>query len=289
MIFDFVNIDPINKGFSSDKKYCASLSDGNKYLLRLSNIDSYEKKKEEFHLMKLVEALDIPMCLPIDFGIENNKVYSIHSWIYGEAAENYIPKLSENEQYLYGIKSGTILKRIHSIPLDNVEESWDIRFNRKMNKKLEVYSASPLKFDGGTNLINYINENRNLLKDRPQSYHHGDYHIGNMLIEKDNLKIIDFDRYDYGDPFEEFNRIVWSAQKSPLFASGMVDGYFNDNPPLEFWKLLALYISSNTLGSLAWAFEFGEDELIVILNQANEILKWYDNMKNIIPTWYKSK
>ena len=85
--------------------------------------------------------------------------------------------------------------------------------------------------DGGTNLINYINQNRHLLKDRPQSYHHGDYHIGNMMIEKDNLKIIDFDRYDYGDPFEEFNRIVWSAQKSPLFASGMVDGYFNDNPP----------------------------------------------------------
>lgn len=53
----------------------------------------------------------------------------------------------------------------------------------------------------------------------------------------------------------------------------MVDGYFDFNPPLEFWNLLALYISSNTLGSLAWAFEFVEEEVIVMLNQANEILE----------------
>jgi len=29
----------------------------------------------------------------------------------------------------------------------------------------------------------------------------------------DELIIIDFDRYDFGAPWEEFNRIVWSAKK----------------------------------------------------------------------------
>ena len=51
-----------------------------------------------------------------------------------------------------------------------------------------------------------------MLANRPQSFQHGDYHIGNMMIENNKIVIIDFDRYDFGDPWEEFNRIVWCAQ-----------------------------------------------------------------------------
>ncbi len=32
-------------------------------------------------------------------------------------------------------------------------------------------------------LGDYINANRHLLSGRPQSYKHGDYHIGNMMID----------------------------------------------------------------------------------------------------------
>ena len=126
-----------------------------------------------------------------------------------------------------------------------------------------------------------------MLKNRPQVYQHGDYHIGNMMIGRGGkLYIIDFNRNDYGDPWEEFNRIVWCAQKAPLFASGMVNGYFDGDVPLEFWKLLALYISSNTLSSVYWAIPFGQNEVDTMLNQAKEVLSWYDNMRNPIPTWY---
>ena len=63
--------------------------------------------------------------------------------------------------------------------------------------------------------IEYINNNRHLLKDRANTFQHGDYHIGNMMINKSNeLVVIDFDRDDYGDPWEEFNRLVWSIQVS---------------------------------------------------------------------------
>ena len=100
------------------------------------------------------------------------------------------------------------------------------------------------------------------------------------------LHIIDFNRNDYGDPWEEFNRIVWCGQKSPLFASGMVNGYFDGEIPMEFWKLLALYISSNTLSSVYWAVPYGQNEINTMLNQAKDVLSWYDNMCNSIPTWY---
>ena len=56
---------------------------------------------------------------------------------------------------------------------------------------------------------------------------------------------------------------------------------------MEFWKLLALYISSNTLSSVPWAIPFGDEQIQVMVNQAKDVLSWYDNMKNPIPTWYK--
>ncbi len=110
-----------------------------------------------------------------------------------------------------------------------------------------------------------------------------------MMIDKSGkLFIIDFNRNDFGDPWEEFNRIVWCAQAAPRFAAGMVDGYFGGDVPQEFWELLALYISSNTLSSLPWAIPFGDGEVATMTNQAADVLSWYDNMTNPVPTWYRN-
>ena len=67
----------------------------------------------------------------------------------------------------------------------------------------------------------------------------------------------------------------------------MVDGYFHGEPPLESWKLLALYTASNTLGSLPWSIPYGEGEVRVAKQQAAEVLGWYDNMKRWVPRWYQ--
>ena len=109
-----------------------------------------------------------------------------------------------------------------------------------------------------------------------------------MVDSAGQLQIIDFDKYDFGDPWEEFNRIVWCAQAAPVFASGLVDGYFDSCVPEEFWRLLALYISSNTLSSVPWAIPFGQEEIEVMLNQVKDVLSWYENMQRIIPTWYQT-
>ena len=71
-----------------------------------------------------------------------------------------------------------------------------------------------------------------------------------------------------------------------MFASGIINGYFDNEVPLEFWKLLALYISSNMLSSIPWAIPFGEGEVDTMLNQAKDVLSWYNNMRNPVPTWY---
>ena len=150
-----------------------------------------------------------------------------------------------------------------------------------------MYAECPLKYPGGEAFLNHIARSRHLLDDRAQTFQHGDYHTGNMMIDRSGvLTIIDFDRDDHGDPWEEFNRIVWCAQLSPAFASGMVDGYFDGDVPQEFWQLLALYICQNSVGSLPWAIPFGEEEIQVMQNQAAEILQWYDGFRTVIPSWY---
>ena len=277
----------IDKGWSGDKKYCITDENGGKYLLRVSDISQYDTKQAEFNRMKQVASLGVPMCKPIEFGTCEEGVYSIQGWIDGGDAEQVIPGCSDTEQYAYGLEAGRILRKIHSIPAPETQEDWEIRFSRKMDNKIKKYCECPVKYENGLAFIDYINENRHLLKNRPQSYQHGDYHIGNMMIGRDGrLYIIDFNRNDYGDPWEEFNRIVWCAQKAPLFASGMVNGYFNNHVPTEFWRLLALYIASNTLSSVYWALPFGQGEVDIMLNQGKEVLAWYDNMRKPVPTWY---
>ena len=283
---------PIDKGWSGDQKYCAVIADGTKYLLRISSIDRLERKRGEYEKMCEVAELGIPMCLPVEFGACAEGVYSIQSWIDGVDAKETVMTMDPETQYHYGLDAGRILAKIHTIPAPKDAPSWETRFNAKIDRKISMYENCELKYErGGDDFLSYLAHNRHLLSGRPQSYQHGDYHIGNMMIDcSGKLTIIDFDRDDFGDPWEEFNRIVWCAQATPAFASGMVDGYFEGNVPMEFWRLLALYICSNTLSSLPWAIPFGEKEIQVMRNQAAQVLDWYDGMTNVVPSWYlKSK
>ena len=280
----------IDKGWSADQKYCAVTADGQKYLLRISSIDRLERKRREHEKMSEVAQLGIPMCLPLEFGICEESAYSVQSWIDGEDADDRIMTMDSATQYRYGLDAGRILAKIHTIPAPADAPNWENRFNAKIDRKIAMYENCELKYEsGGDAFLQYIAENRHLLQGRPQSYQHGDYHIGNMMIAKDGvLTIIDFDRDDFGDPWEEFNRIVWCAQAAPAFASGMVDGYFDGDVPIEFWKLLALYICSNTISSLPWAIPFGVGEIQVMRKQAAQVLEWYAGMQQVIPTWYQT-
>lgn len=278
---------PIEKGWSGDRKYCVTSADGGKYLLRISPPEKHDRRKREFDKMRQVAALGIPMPELVEFGICDEGVYTLENFIDGVDAEEYISGLSAEKQYAYGLDAGRILGKLHTIPAPADTPAWEPRYNAKIDRKITMYESCELKYENDQPFLTYIAENRHLLANRPQAYQHGDYHIGNMMVDSNGvLTIIDFDKDDFGDPWEEFNRIVWCAQAAPAFASGMVDGYFGGDVPLDFWKLLALYICSNTLSSLPWAIPFGEGEIQVMRKQANDILIWYHNMTNVVPNWY---
>ncbi len=290
----FTSMTPIHKGWAGDQKFRVTTEDGTRYLLRVAPPEQYEKQKATHAYMAALAAKDIPMCRPISCDLCENGVHVLQSWINGEDAEAVIPSLPAEEQYAYGLDSGRILARMHEIPAPEGCVPWKTRYGQKIDRKLTMYAACPLRYENGQAFIDHIARTRHLIADRPQVYQHGDFHIGNMMVESDRrLVIIDFEKADWGDPWEEFNRIVWCAQAAPAFASGMVDGYFGVDAggavPREFWELLALYIATNTLSSLPWAVPFGEREISTMMRQAAEVLEWYGGMTNIVPNWYQTK
>lgn len=286
--FRITSKEAVTKGWSGDDKYCIIDENGQKYLLRSAPIAMAKQKKAEFFWMQQAEKTGIPMCRPLYLEETENHIHTVHSWIDGKDAEDVMRSLPQNDQYRYGWKAGEYLRKLHTIPAPEWVPAWEERFNAKIDRKIQMYSHCPLKYEGGQAFLDYLAANRHLLKNRPLTFQHGDFHIGNMMIDKDGqLIIIDFNRFDFGDPWEEFNRIVWCAQKAPAFAAGMVDGYFDGQVPEVFWQLLALYISSNALSSLPWAIPYGEEEITVMQKQAQDILSWYDGMRTVIPGWYK--
>ena len=138
-IYDtIIKKEPLTEGWSEDKKYCATTADGTKYLLRISPLTQYESKKILFSMTEQIAALNIPMCIPIEFGTCDEGVYCIQSWIDGEDLKPILPTLSDTEQYALGIQAGKILRKIHSIPVPKTQELWSEKYNREINAKIII-------------------------------------------------------------------------------------------------------------------------------------------------------
>ena len=160
----FTSKERISKGWSRDKKYCVTDEQGARYLLRVSDPGEYERKEQEFYWMKQAAALGIPMCEPLEFGVCEEGVYSVQSWIEGVDAREVLDTMPDTRQYVYGLEAGRILRRIHSIeaPEKNGDgtplEDWESRFGRKLDRNIRRYQECPLKYEGGQAFIDYVNE-----------------------------------------------------------------------------------------------------------------------------------
>lgn len=279
----------IDKGWSADKKYYIETNEKQKLLLRTVSLDQLERKQIEFDKMSEVFSQGILMSKPLDLSHDHENVYSLFSWLEGEEARDRLPSFSKTRQYQLGLEAGQVLKKIHSISTPEKIEDWETKFSRKIDRNIGNYQSCPLKYEKGEIILRYIDENRHLIKGRSSVFQHGDYHTGNMIISSNQqVGIIDFNRWDFGDAWEEFNRIDFSAEISPQFAAGQIDGYFDNEPPEVFFKLLSLYICVNLLNALPWALAYSDEEVLVMQKKAVKVLEWFDDMQNVVPNWYRS-
>ena len=267
---------PIHKGWSIDQKFYVVTEDGQKYLLRISPIDRLERKKREFEQMGQVARLGIPMCLPVEFGICEEGAYSIQSWIEGVDAKDIVMDMDAAEQYRYGWDAGHILARIHTIPAPVDVPAWDTRFNAKIDRYIALYNSCELKYECNDQaFIDYLANNRHLLTGRPQCYQHGDYHIGNMMINKDSLP---------GGGVEDGEDVLTALQREVHEETGCVCDKIQELGIVSENRASLDYTQINYYFMVTTAHTPGENHLTESELESRTMVKWvtFDELVRLI-------
>ena len=286
---DFVSIEKIELGWSSDKKFKLTSKDGNHYLLKLSDIKHFEVKAKEFEVIKLFSKLGFLMSMPLAFGKTKDlmQCYMLLTYIEGKTLENILSSLSRDIQYDLGVKASCMLKKIHSV---EVPESFlqvkDIK--AKKLRQLHLYETLQNRVPFDEDVITFIRTNIEMIGRNTPTFLHGDFHPGNLILTDDlNLGVIDFNRWDLEDPYEEFYKVTYlTAHISPDFVKGQIDGYFDYQVPLAFWQTLAVYSAHVSLYSIKWAEPYGEENVNHMKELYHKMMFHYDGFKRVIPKWY---
>ena len=280
-------VEPLTKGWSKDKKYILTSKD-KKYLLRLSNISLYNKKKEQFELLKKIEKLDINCSRPVEFGkLDEENIYMILTYLEGESCEDVLPRLTNEEAYKLGIEAGQVLQKLHNIPVDTSNMSWKEKYKEKIPRKIKALKECKYKLPLEDFLIDYFISKSYLMEDRPLKFSHGDFHAGNMIVHNGKIGIIDFDKNTISDPYDELKPFCWNVFKSEYFETGLINGYFNNKIPEDFFKILKYYSVESLISQLPWSVQFGEEDIKTAYKVYDAMIKWWGNFNLDVPTWYK--
>lgn len=248
---EWESIERISKGWSADEKYYIRTREGKSLLLRCSDIGKYEAKKKEYEMIKRCSQLGFLMSAPVDFGICNQgkTVFMLLTWMEGEDLEQVLPRLSADKQYMLGRKAGAILKKIHSLPVEQA----DIPQDTKKEKKLAQLSR---------------------------------YEQSQVRMEQDQA-VIDFNRWKVGDPYEEFYKLEsFGTELSIPYCIGQIDEYFDDHIPEAFWAAHAVYTAHASLHSIVWAEKFGQQDIDRMKERCRRIWRDYNDFALNKPGWY---
>lgn len=281
---------PIEKGWSSDKKYYIETEDGQRLLLRISDREHYEQKKKEFDIIKKYSALNFEMSKPVEFGTLDTppRVYMLLTWVDGEDLELALPMLDQREQHRLGREAGEILRKIHSLPIPAEELPTKTKIPKK-SLQLQKYIESKHRIQDDESVIRFINQNIHKIWSKPPVYQHGDFHPGNLILTPEHgVGVIDFNRWEIGDPYEEFYKLEsFATDVSIPYCIGQIDAYFNDEVPDDFWEILAVYVAHAALYSIKWAEGFGQAEIENMIRICKKSFAHYSHFENSVPNWYQ--
>lgn len=285
----WTSVEPVNKGWSTDRKYRILTDRGESLLLRVSDFERIEAKKREYGIIRKFSLCGFELSRPIEFGVCNDRknCYMLLSWVEGRDLETVLPQLSEAEQYRLGRAAGTILRSIHSISLDEKEIPNATKREKKL-LQLSRYEASSVRINGDETAIRYVKDHIGEIWKKQPVYQHGDFHPGNLIYtDSGTLGVIDFNRWEVGDPYEEFYKLEsFGVESSVPYCIGQIDAYFDDAIPHDFWIANAVYVAHASLYSIKWAEQFGQNDVNGMVKRARRAFDDFDGFRALIPKWY---
>lgn len=279
----------IENGYSPDKKYMVTIGK-NKYFIRLSDLKYDEKRSFEFSLLKELEKYDVQTHKAIEYTVVNEANLSVMvlSYIEGKPASEIITDLSDTEQLTLGFAAGKELRKIHQL---NVHKSinWEEVQTKKFRYYLNEYKKDSFHVTKEHKIINFIESNLHLLKHRPITLLHDDFHLGHIITLNSVFNgVIDFNGYDFGDPYHDFyNLSLFSRRLSIPYCIGQIKNYFSNEPDDTFWRLYALYAAMNIFSTIVWTKEYDEQSFDDALERIDFILQDHDYFNFDKPLWYK--
>ena len=286
----FINAEPIEKGWSNDKKYRVETAGGKRMLLRVSDISELDRKKAGYEMMERIHTLGVSTPQMFEFGLcdGGKSVYSLSEWINGQDLETVLTQMSEAEQYSLGIKAGELLRKIHTIPAPENAADWRDRYFSVIDERIDAYCSKGVPFAGSGIVLAYLERNRGLLNGRPQCFLHGDYHEGNLMITAGGeLYVIDWldeGFGNHGDPWYDFK--AFGENDNAYFSTGFVRGYFGGEPPRDFWNVLTYYIVTSALTSIVWMKHHRPEELSESLRWNEKNARFLQDGRSPLTEWY---
>lgn len=284
-------VSKILKGFSYDGKYLVyEDSDTPSYVLRTALIIQSDKKRREFEMVERIHGLGVRTSEAIVFGtIEALELcYMVLRFVEGKDASEGLLSMTAEDQYNVGLEAGRELLKMHEVEAPGSIEEWANRRLFKHNRDLNEYIRCGVKLPEEEAIIAYINKHIPLLEGRPNRFQHDDFHPGNLLVHHGRYAAaIDFNRYDWGDPYHDFLKIAYfSREVSIPFSIGQIDGYFNGDVPDQFWNLYALYTAMTMFGTITWTLKVVPEQIDSMMERIRTVLNDHQNFESDVPIWY---
>ena len=297
----FVNVQEIREGYSDERKYLLTPHGDEKYLLRITtpaNEDIIQRKKAEFDVIRNLRRYSDKIPDAKYFGIskDNDLCFMILSFIEGVNAEQCLPDFCDDMQYMIGVAAGKELKKMHSLKAPAWYQGWYETKKRKYAYYLRALGECNLKTEGIDldAIITYVESGMDLMKNVESSFQHDDFHPGNLIVNNGEFGgVIDFNRYDWGDPVHEFYKTAhFSRSVSVPFSVGQIDGYTGGNVSKEFWKKYSFYAAMSIVPDMVWSYRYsvrtGTTEQIQRSQKRIQLIVCdHDGFEQEIPLWYE--
>ena len=283
-------IEFMDKGYSADRKYLLRSHGGTDYLLRISDIAEEQVRRANFDLVSRLWAKGIacPQAVCFDTHRDLGVCFMVLTYLSGDSGEEALPKMAPAQQHAVGHQAGEELAKMHRAlaPADRVDD-YAIRGDKYVRHQKLVQEAG-FSFRGQDRAERYVAAHLDLLRGRPTTFRHGDYHPGNLVVQGEALVgAVDFNRCDWGDPIDDFYKMAFfGAPLSPEYARGQVTGYFGGEPPDGFWQLYNLYVAMVLPADIAWTRQHYPQHLSASLELIEIITSTHDFEDGGAPVWW---
>lgn len=250
---------------------------------------SYNRFSKEFFEMKGLECLNESICL-LTFVSKNlpdiNKQLNLYVWLDGENLRSFLHNKTEISCYEYGIKSSKLLKKLHEVNVSNVVARFNVDYY--ITDILAILRSNDCILKYKNLWLDLIVENADILKiKKKDSIIHFDFKPKNIMVSNDKLLLIDFDSFSIGNPwFDFYDKGLVIYKERQAFNKGVIDGYFNNNIPNDFWMFLKIISICTMIQMSAWSINKMKQDYIFSIEK--HLLKSYSDDSNNIPKWYES-